>query len=159
MFFGVEAYFWLDGLWTQSIFGGLIYLLLLIFFLVIQACFFRSSDDIAFMLFVSKIGKQLFGGKFCFPPKFFCFEIWTEHVEDGFREAFIFNRKGKRNFNLTFIFESSTYPSYTFHPHFFANLKKWGRKQFFSRFLNLAFSLLQSLRMVPLDPSESSTTP
>ena len=110
------------------------------------------------MLFVSKIGKQLFGGKFCFPPKFFCFEIWTEHVEDGFREGFIFDRKGKRNFNLTFIFESSTYPSYTFHPHFFANLKKWGRKQFFSRFLNLAFSLLQSLRMVPLGPSESSTT-
>ena len=101
------------------------------------------------MLFVSKIGKQLFGGKFCFPPKFFCFEIWTEHVEDGFRKAFIFNRKGKRNFNLTFIFESSTYPSYTFHPHFFANLKKWGRKTFFSRFLNLAFSLLRVFGWFP----------
>ena len=83
------------------------------------------------MLFVSKIGKQLFGGKFCFPPKFFCLEIWTEHVEDGFREAFIFNRKGKRNFNLTFIFESSTYPSYTFHPHFFAKPQKMGEKTVF----------------------------
>ena len=122
--------------WTE--FGGesemseqLICLLLSNYFPVIQAYFF--TDVIELALFVSESRKQLFGGKFCFPPKFFCFEIWTEHVEDGFREAFIFNRKGKRNFNLTFIFESSTYPSYTFHPHFFANLKKWGRKTFFFR--------------------------
>ena len=126
--------------------------------MVIQACFFRRVTTLLLCFLFLKLGSNFLVENSAFLQSFFCFEIWTEHVEDGFREAFIFNRKGKRNFNLTFIFESSTYPSYTFHPHFFANLKKWGRKQFFSRFLNLAFSLLQSLRMVPLGPSESSTT-
>ena len=85
------------------------------------------------------VGSNFFGGKFCFPPKFFCFEILTEHVKDASRKAFIFKRKGKRNFNLAFIFGSWTYLLYTLLPRFFAKSKKWGRKLFFSRFLNLAF--------------------
>ena len=28
--------------------------------------------------FFLNFGKQLFRGKFCFPAKFFCFEIWTQ---------------------------------------------------------------------------------
>ena len=137
---------------------GKLILLLLSNFSGNSSMLFRVTT-LRFCFFGQNVGSNFFGGKFCFPPKFFCFEIWTEHVKDASRKAFIFNRKGKRNFNLTFIFESSTYPLYTFHPHFFGNLKKWGRKQFFSRFLNLAFSLLQTLRIVPLGPSESSTTP
>ena len=119
---------------------------------------FRVTTLLLCFLFL-KLGNNFLVENSAFLQSFFCFEIWTEHVENAFRKAFIFNRKGKRNFNLTFIFESSTYLLYTFHPHFFGNLKKWGRKQFFSRFLNLAFSLLQTLRIVPLGPSESSTTP
>ena len=129
------------------------------FFLVTEFKHAFSTDAIELALFVSKFGKQLFGGKFCFPPKFFLLRYGLNMWEDASRKLFIFIRTGKKNFNLTFIFESSTFPSYTFHPHFFGNLKKWGRKQFFSRFLNLAFSLLQTLGIVPLGPSESSTTP
>ena len=43
------------------------------------------------MLFVSKIGKQLFGGKFCFPPKFFWFEIWTGHAKDSSVASVVFS--------------------------------------------------------------------
>ena len=90
----------------------------------------------------SKLQKQLFAGKFCFPQTLFSFEIWTVEIGRCLSKLFIPNWKEKRNFNFDFHFTSFLI---YFRPTLFWKTSKNGGENVFFRGSSISRFLCSSL--------------
>ena len=91
-----------------------------------------------FCFFGQNVGSNFFGGKFCFPPKFFVLRYWLNMWKMLLGRLLFLKERERETLIWLSFFESWTNLLYTLLPRFFAKPKKWRRKLYFSRFLNLA---------------------